>query len=227
MHARRGSYSIGFEGIRAIVAMNKGSNRVYIVDDDKLVRFHLSQILTLGGYDVQAFESGDEFLNLTPPTQPACLLLDIQMPGSDGPSIQRRLVRLGWLIPVIFITAHATVPSTVKVVQGGALDVITKPVDSTLLIRAVENALAKSRDLFLHQQALEEIRDRATQLTEREREVWGWVISGRLNKEIAAALNITERTVKAHRASVMNKLSASSVVDLVRIADRLGIKPLA
>jgi len=205
--------------------MNKGIDRVYIVDDDKLVRLHLSQVLTLNGYRVEAFASGDEFLALKSPTEPACLLLDIQMPGNDGPAIQRRLVELGWAIPIIFITAHASIPTTVKILQSGALDVLTKPVDSANLIRAVENALARSREIRLHQRELSELQERMKQLTAREREVMSWVITGRMNKEMASALQITERTVKAHRASVMTKMSAESVVDLLRIADRLGIKP--
>jgi len=203
----------------------KSAERVYILDDDKLVRFHLSQVLSTAGYTVQAFATSEEFFRIDPPPHPACLLLDIQMPGADGPSVQKQLIRLGWPLPVIFITAHATVPVAVKALQTGALDVITKPIDVAHLIRAVENALEKAREIFRRQRELGELQERVGKLTEREREVFAWVITGKLNKEIAAQLNITERTVKAHRASVVEKLSATSVVDLVRIADRLGIRP--
>lgn len=199
---------------------------VLILDDDKLIRYQLNLLLESAGYTTRCFASGAEFFKQTPPTEPACLLLDVNLLGGlDGPEIQTRLLRLGWMISIVFITAHATVPMAVKAIQDGALDVLAKPIERKVLFEAVEKSLEFARKLWKSSEEQSVRNDLISQLSPREQEVLTWIIAGKLNKQIASILGITERTVKAHRASVMNKLEITSVVDLVRIADKSGIRP--
>jgi FixJ family two-component response regulator len=205
--------------------MSGSPGLVLIVDDDRMVRFHLERILQPAGYSIKTFVSGQELLTHPAPSVPACLLLDVNLIGGlDGPAIQEHLQNLGWLLPIIFITAHATVPMAVKALKSGALDVLTKPVDRNTLLPAVEKALAKAKELRREHLSKKEGKSRLLQLTRREQEVVSWVIAGKLNKQIASILGITERTVKAHRASVMEKLEINSVAELVRMADQMGIR---
>lgn len=206
--------------------MNTGEGFVVIVDDDRVVRFHLEKILSSAGYFTKSYASGEELLEQSAPSVPACLLLDVNLTGElDGPAIQEKLRDRGWILPIIFITAHATVPMAVKALKLGATDVLTKPVDPNTLLPAVEKALALARELRRKHQAKSEGENFLLLITRREQEVLSWVIAGKLNKQIAAILGITERTVKAHRASIMEKLGISSVPELVRLADRMGILP--
>lgn len=206
--------------------MNASAGFVMIVDDERMVRFHLEKILNSAGYFTKSFASGEELLEQNMPTVPACLLLDVNLTGElDGPAIQEQLQKRGWLLPIVFITAHATVPMAVKALKLGAMDVLTKPVDRNTLLPAVEKAFALARELRSRHQAKSEGENFLLLITRREREVLSWVIAGKLNKQIAALLGITERTVKAHRASIMEKLGISSVPELVRLADRMGIQP--
>lgn len=208
----------------SLKAANKGL--VLILDDDKLIRYQLNLLLESAGYTTSGFASDAEFFKQNPPDEPACLLLDVNLLGGlDGPEIQTRLLRLDWMISIVFITAHATVPMAVKALQDGALDVLIKPIERKVLFEAVEKALGVSRELWKSRNEQAERNDLIEQLSPREQEVLTWIIAGKLNKQIASILDITERTVKAHRASIMTKLEITSVVDLVRIADKSGIRP--
>lgn len=199
---------------------------VFIVDDEKLVRYNLSFILQSAGYQTKSFASGEELLAEKSPAEPICLLLDVTIPGGmDGPEIHRQLQARNWRQPVIFVTAHATVPMAVTAMKSGAVDVLTKPVDRAVLLSAVEKALSLSSRMHQERREQTDVNILARQLTEREKEVLSWIISGKLNKEVAYLLGITERTVKAHRANIMEKLGVVSVVDLVRFADKVGIAP--
>lgn len=199
---------------------------VFIVDDEKLIRLHLTKILQAAGYTTESFASGEELLARGMSAAPACLLLDVNIVGSlGGPEIQERIQRLGWPLPIVFITAHATVPMTVKAVQNGALDVLIKPIERDLVLKVVAKALAQAREIH-HERTAKKAHETLLQmLTRREREVLAWIAAGKLNKQIASHLDITERTVKAHRASLMEKLKLQSVAELVRFADRSGLIP--
>lgn len=204
---------------------NKGV--VYIVDDERIARYHLNAILQSEGYQTECFGRGEDFLAVVPAFASGCALLDVSLPGGmNGPEIHRTLMERKSPLSVIFVTAHATVPMAVDVMKLGAADVLTKPVDRESLVQAVERALVlsvNSREYLLEQQNVGAL---AEQLTGREKEVLSWIVQGKLNKEVAYSLGITERTVKAHRASIMEKLGMVSVAELVRFADRLGVSRL-
>lgn len=201
---------------------------VFVVDDDPSVRKSLERLLRLSGFHVQTFASAEEFLACRPcqkPKEPACLVLDVRMPGISGINLQQELVKAGTLLPVVFITGHGDIPMTVQAMKNEAVDFLPKPFAEEELLAAVEQALAKAARL--HQEAAEkaEIERRISTLTPREYEVFRWVITGMLNKQIAAELKVTEKTVKVHRARVMQKMQAASVADLVRLAEKGGISP--
>jgi len=199
---------------------------VFVVDDKKLDRHQLHLVLQSAGYSTQCFASGHELFQHGPPTLLSCLLLDVQLTGKwDGPSIHSEITRREWLLPVIYVTAHATIPLTVSAVKAGAVDVLTKPVERESLLSAVEKALSVARHNRHARREQSGVNTQLELLTEREQEVLRWVITGKLNKEVADVLGITERTVKAHRASIMSKLGVLSIVDLVRFADKAGIAP--
>lgn len=203
-----------------------GKGLVVIVDDERVVRHHLTLILESGGYSTESFASGEELLAAPPPGEPGCLLLDVALPGGmGGPEIQRQLAKRRWHMEIIFVTAHATVPMAVEAMKSGAVDVLTKPISRGTLLPTVEKALALSRQTHQHLLEQKDVGVLAGQLTTREKEVLSWIIAGKLNKEVAYLLGITERTVKAHRANLMEKLGVVSVVELVRFADKVGIAP--
>ncbi len=193
---------------------------VYIVDDDGLMRRSLASLIEAEGYSAQTFSSGDEFLAYKLPRLPSCIILDLQMPGREGPAVQEHLSRLEWHPPVIFMTAHGTVPVTAKAMKAGAIDFLTKPFDPRVLLSAVSVALEESVRSLAKYDATETARELLNRLTPREMEVFHWVVSGKINKEIADVLGTTERTIKAHRSAVMQKLRAESVIDLVKIAEQ-------
>lgn len=195
---------------------------VYIVDDDGLMRRSLASLIEAEGYNAQTFSSGDEFLACKLPLIPSCIVLDLQMPGREGPAVQEHLSRLEWHPPVIFMTAHGTVPVTAKAMKAGAIDFLTKPFDPQVLLSAVSVALEEARKSLARYDATETARELLGRLTPRELEVFHWVVSGKINKEIADVLGTTERTIKAHRSAVMQKLRAESVIDLVKIAEQAG-----
>lgn len=201
---------------------------VFIVDDDPSVRKSLERLLRVSGYKTQAFASAEEFLACRPcqnPMEPACLVLDVRMPGISGLNLQQELGKAGVILPIVFITGHGSIPMSVQAMKNGAVDFLPKPFADEELLAAVEQALAKAARLQKEAAEKAEIRRRVKTLTPREYEVFRWVVTGMLNKEIAAELNVTEKTIKVHRARVMQKMGAASLADLVRLAAKIGITP--
>ena len=197
---------------------------VHIVDDDASFRTTTGRLLRLCGYEVAMYDSAEQLLvRLPDDARPSCILLDVKIPGLSGPELQDRLAELGSTLPIVFLTGYGDVPTTVRAIKAGAEDFLTKPVAKDALIDAIERAVARSR-------ATREKSDRITALgalvgtlTPRERQVFEQVARGKMNKQIALDLGTTERTIKAHRQQVMEKLRAESLADLVLIAERFGI----
>lgn len=194
---------------------------IHIVDDDDALRTALQRLLTAAGLRVQAYASAGEFLLAPPADAPGCLLLDLQMPGPSGLQLQQALARHGIALPVIFLSGHGDLASGVQAMKAGAVDFLTKPVAREPLLEAIERALQADVQRRAARDADGELQSRYTQLSRREREVFELVAAGRLNKQIAATLGIAERTVKAQRAQVMNKLGAANAAELGRIAAQL------
>ena len=200
---------------------------VFVVDDDASVRKSLSRLIAASGHSVEAFASVGEFLARPPYEGPSCLVLDVRMPGPSGLDLQRALATAGQLLSIVFITGHGTVQASVQAMKAGAVDFLTKPVDETELLAAIGRGVARTRAAREDQARRAEIRARIAELTPREAEVFARVITGMLNKQIAAALGIAEKTVKVHRARVMDKMRAGSVAELVRLADEGGVIPVS
>jgi FixJ family two-component response regulator len=180
-------------------------------------------LLESAGYVVEAFASAREFLAREPHPGPSCLLLDVRMPGLTGLELQERLVAGGRRMSIVFVTGHVDVPKSVNAMKGGAVDLLTKPVDAKDLIAAVQRCLAKSAQDVSTAARVTEVQQRVKMLTAREMEVFALVVTGMLNKQIAGVLGIGEKTVKVHRARVMEKMRAGSVAELVRLADAVGV----
>ena len=197
---------------------------VYVVDDDQSVLKALERLLRSAGHDAKIFTSAFEFLDFNHPDAPGCLILDIKMPELDGLEVQDRLSEKGISFPIIFITGHGTVPSSVKAFKAGAMDFLQKPFKDRELLDAVSRGIKKHRRLRHEKMEMKILRRRLDKLTPREREVFALVVSGMLNKQAAFDLGITEKTIKVHRARVMEKMSAQSFADLVRFAEKLGIR---
>jgi FixJ family two-component response regulator len=194
---------------------------VFIVDDDERIRRALARLLRASGYDVEAFESAEAFLNGADLTSaPACLVLDLQMPGMTGLEVQRKLDQL---VPIVFLSGHGDVSTSVDAMKGGALDFLTKPVCETLLLAAIDRALKRACIECAKRSQRAEIEERVNHLTRREREVMALVLTGRLNKQVASDLGAAEKTIKIHRARVMEKMKARSIVELVRLAEKAGV----
>ena len=196
---------------------------VFIVDDDISVRESLPPLFTLLGWQSETFASAEEFLARPPCTAPSCLILDVRLPNLDGLELQNRLTLDRDHIPIIFITGHGDVPMTVQAMKAGAVEFLTKPFVDEVLVDAIRHALDRSTDALRHAHELRALRDHYASLSEREREVMGLVVSGLLNKQVAAELGISEVTVKAHRGQVMRKMKADSFAALVNMAAGLGI----
>jgi FixJ family two-component response regulator len=197
---------------------------VHIVDDDASFRTAIQRLLRASGYAVETYESAEQLLQRLPDgASPSCILLDIRIPGLSGPDLQDQLAALGSHLPIVFLTGHADVPTTVKVMKAGADDLLTKPVTKDELIGAIERAIARSRAWREKNEHLHSLQKLVDSLTPRERQVFERVARGRMNKEIARELGATERTIKAHRSNIMDKLHIASVAELVLIAERLGI----
>jgi len=203
--------------------MTAVSPLVFVVDDDPSVRKSLTRLLGSSGYAVEAFASARAFLARAPHPGPCCLVLDVRMPGLTGLELQERLTAGERRMSIVFVTGHADVPKSVKAMKGGAVDLLTKPVDAKDLIAAVQRCMAKSAQDVSTAARVTEVQQRVKMLTSREMEVFALVVTGMLNKQIAAALGIGEKTVKVHRARVMEKMRAESVAELVRLADRIGV----
>ena len=199
---------------------------VSIVDDDSSILRALSRLLGTAGYRVKTYDRASAFLEDRPPRGPSCLILDLRMPGLGGLDLQRELAARGLAQPVIFLTGHGTVPSSVEAMKAGAVDFLTKPVPGEALLEAVRGALEKDRARLKAQRDVASIRKRVGTLTPREHDVLRWVIAGRLNKQTAAEMGISEKTVKFHRAMVMRKMKAGSVAELTILAGRAGVAPM-
>lgn len=193
---------------------------VFLVDDDSSVRRALARLIKSAGYQVQTFVSAREFLDRMPEAETACLVLDVRLPGLSGIDLQRELQRTNLILPIIFITGHGDIPTTVKAMKAGAVDFLPKPVRDTELLRAIEQALARAIHDRAQLDEAKKIRSRVEKLTAREHEVMSLIIKGWLNKQIAFELGIGEKTIKVHRARVMEKMEVDSVAELVRLAER-------
>jgi len=206
--------------------MSSSEATVFVVDDELSVRQALARLLRAAGLNVATFDSAQAFLERFAPRAPGCLVLDLAMPGLNGLELQEALVARGSLLPIIFLTGQGDLSSGVKAMKHGAVDFLSKPVDANDLIQAVCAGIEKDRIALRLDGELTEIRQRLAKLTPREYEVLCHVISGKLNKQIAVDLGTVEKTVKVHRARVMEKVQATSLAELVRIAQRAGIQPL-
>jgi FixJ family two-component response regulator len=198
---------------------------IFVIDDDPSVRKSLSRLLRSAGYQVEAFPSAEQFLAREHFHGIGCILLDIQMPGLSGMDLQEQLNKAGYHMPIIFVTGHGDIPTSVQAMKKGAVEFLTKPFDDKELLVAVESAVEKDNRERSQYDEAQDIRSRIELLTPREYEIFGYVITGMLNKQIAAKLKIAEKTVKVHRGRVMEKLGASSVAELVRLAEKAGIEP--
>ena len=199
---------------------------VFIVDDDDSVRKALTRLINSVGLNVETFASADDFLKRESHDGPACLVLDIRMPGLSGLDLQDELVAAGRAFPIIFISGHGNIPISVRAMKAGAVDFIEKPFEDQALLDAINHSLKKDRQTKLEQAELREIQQLVDSLTPREREVFTLVVSGKLNKQIAFELGTTERTIKAHRARVMKKMQAKSLADLIRLAEKVISYPV-
>ena len=197
---------------------------VFVVDDDASVRVAISSLLRSVGLEVEVFGTAAEFLNNKSPDVAACLVLDIRLPGVSGLDFQAELAKANIHIPIIFITGHGDIPMTVRAMKAGAVEFLTKPFRDQDLLDAVQIALERDRTRRVQDRAVLELRNLYEALTPREQQVIGFVTAGWMNKQIAAELGVSEITVKVHRGSVMKKMCARSLADLVRMADALGIQ---
>ena len=196
---------------------------VFVVDDDPSVRRSLTRVLASAGYTVEAFASAKEFLAREPYAGPCCLVLDVRMPGLNGLELQETLASAGRRMSIVFVTGHVDVPMSVRAMKRGATDLLTKPVDAKDLLAAIQRCVTKDVEDRGEEARVAEVRTRVKRLSPRETEVFALVVTGMLNKQIASALGISEKTIKVHRARVMEKMQARSVAELVRLADRVGV----
>ncbi|QDP21392.1 response regulator transcription factor [Bradyrhizobium cosmicum] len=197
---------------------------VHVVDDDASFRTAIERRLKLAGYDVATYASAQDLLDGPPCNdQPGCILLDVQIPGLSGPELQSHLIASGSTLPIIFLTGHADTATTVRAIKAGAEDFLTKPVSSEVLLDAIERALARQHAARGQRGRLEAFRTNIASLTQRERQVFDFIVRGKINKQIGHELGTTERTIKAHRHQVMEKMQVESLAELVSIAERLGM----
>jgi FixJ family two-component response regulator len=203
--------------------MTPASPIVHVVDDDASFRIAIARLLGASGYQVALYGSASELLEKLPGGAPGCILLDVKMSGLDGPQLQDRLGKLGHRLPIVFLTGHGDVPTSVRAIKAGAEDFLTKPVPKKELLAAIERALKHYEEIRGHDSRIAALQSLVSRLTPREKEVFALVVRGKLNKQIAHELDIAERTIKAHRQQVMEKCEVQTLAELVLIAERLGI----
>lgn len=197
--------------------------KIFVVDDDSSVRAALSRLMESMGWQVKAYASALEFLEGDREVGLGCVILDVQMPEVTGPQLQELMLLHGIDLPVIFLTAHGTLPTGIRAMKQGAVDFLQKPVDEAALFAAVEQALERHRLQLHHRRQIHEIHELISRLSRREREVMRYVLDGRLNKQIADAMGISMTTVKKHRARVMEKMAVNSVAELVHLCDQAQV----
>jgi FixJ family two-component response regulator len=201
------------------------NGKIFVVDDDPFVRKSLDRLMRSAGFAVETFDGAKAFLESRSHKGPSCLVLDVQMPGLNGLELQERLLSHEKAMPIIFITAHGDIPMSVKALKTGAVDFLSKPFDDTDLLYAVHEALHKDSEAWRVREECQKILRRVDALTHREYETLTHVIAGSLNKQIAHALRISEATVKVHRGRIMQKMGVDSVAELVRLTEKVDIKP--
>jgi RNA polymerase sigma factor (sigma-70 family) len=202
--------------------MSEDQPIVYIIDDDESVREGVADLLRSIGQRVQLFGSAQEFLDSTRPDAPGCIVLDVRLPGPSGLEFQRRLIKSNIQFPIIFISGHGDIPMSVRAIKSGAIEFLTKPLNEQQLLDAVQAGIARDRRRRAEAKVVAELQERFESLTPREREILTLVVSGCRNKDIATQIGLSEMTVKVHRSHIMQKMRASTLVDLVRMADKLG-----
>lgn len=202
-----------------------GVPTVFIIDDDRGMRQSIQDLVESVGLRAESFATGGEFLKRKRTNDPSCLVLDVRLPQISGLDFQRQLAETGMQIPIIFVTAHGDVPMSVRALKSGAVEFLTKPFRDQDLLDAIQQALERDRAERDRQAEIHNLQERYGALTAREREVMALVVSGMLNKQIASEIGASEATVKIHRGNVMHKMQAGSVVDLVRMADKLKLSP--
>jgi FixJ family two-component response regulator len=203
--------------------MTRPETRVFVVEDDPSMSIALKNLLKSVGLQAQLFASAQEFMKSERPDVVSCLILDVRLPGISGLDLQRELSRIGVHIPIIFITAHGDIPMSVRAMKAGAVEFLTKPFRDQDLLDAIQVALERDRERRVGETQLATLQTRFQSLTNRERELFSWVVSGRPNKEIAIELGMSEITVKVHRGNLMRKMQAASFADLVRMASDLKL----
>jgi FixJ family two-component response regulator len=197
---------------------------VHVIDDDASYRTAVERRLRLAGYDVETYSSAQQLLDRLPDADaPGCILLDVQMPGLSGLELQNRLIERGSILPIVFVTGYADTPTTVRAIKAGAEDFLTKPASSEQLIGAIERAMARYEAARHQRSEFNSLCGLVATLTPRERQVFNLIVRGKINKQIAHELGTTERTVKAHRHQVMEKMQVHSLAELVSNAERLGV----
>lgn len=206
--------------------MSDPSPVVFVVDDDASVRKSLARLLRAEGYEPETFSSAEEFLQNAQHKGGGCIILDVRMPGKSGMQLQEELSNASSSLPVIFITAHGSLPMGVQAMKKGAIDFLSKPFDDSQLLAAVGAAIEKSRRAMVDRAERDAVQGKVNLLTKREREILRHVITGMPNKEIAFSLGIAEQTVKIHRSHIMEKLGVHSLAELVRLADKAGFVPV-
>jgi FixJ family two-component response regulator len=204
--------------------MNEIAPIVFVVDDDNLFRRSTERLVRVAGWNVQSFASASDFLKNPRPEGPACLVLDVHMPGLSGMDLQQELARMELNIPIIFITGRGDIPMSVRAMKAGAMEFLAKPFRGPVLIAAISSAIEKDRSALEKRVEIRNLRERYNQLTPREREVLVLIAEGLLNKQVAGKLKTTEATVKFHRGHIMKKMGVDSLVGLIRMSEKLGVK---